>query len=265
MDKQAWWSVLNVSPSASKKEIRTAYLKLSKVYHPDKNPTRREWAEEQFRRISKAREDGLSASNVVFNRTPMYTYKPKAKDIVIKLAVTIKQVLRSESVHLVYSYSNITNQTKRRKITIELDPRTTTTGRTRHADIGHCPAHATPGDVVIDMTVDHRPYTMDGYDLCTTQEITLLEAFQQTEREVTLPDGDMRQIACTWTPGVPFDKFYMKVAFKGLYRPDGTRGHFKIKFRIIAPDVSKKRRNMFVYALDGEIDEPDAKRSKLLT
>ena len=51
--KKDYYAVLGVKPSASEKEIRSAYKKLAKKYHPDVNPGNKR-AEERFKEISEA-------------------------------------------------------------------------------------------------------------------------------------------------------------------------------------------------------------------
>ena len=46
--------ILGVKPSASEKEIKVAYFKLAKKYHPDMNPDAS--AKTQFEKVSKAYE-----------------------------------------------------------------------------------------------------------------------------------------------------------------------------------------------------------------
>ena len=46
------FSILQITPSSSQKEIREAYLKLAKIYHPDKNPENLE----KFKLIQQAYE-----------------------------------------------------------------------------------------------------------------------------------------------------------------------------------------------------------------
>jgi curved DNA-binding protein CbpA len=48
------YDILNISPSATKAEVRKSYLKQSLKYHPDKNPTNPEEAKEQFILIGQA-------------------------------------------------------------------------------------------------------------------------------------------------------------------------------------------------------------------
>jgi len=45
------YEVLGVSKSATKDEIKKAFRKAAIKYHPDKNPDKRDWAEEKFPNI----------------------------------------------------------------------------------------------------------------------------------------------------------------------------------------------------------------------
>src|SRR4030081_3886778 len=51
-----YYKTLGVSKSASTKEIKAAYRKLARQWHPDVNPTRKNEAEEKFKEISEAYE-----------------------------------------------------------------------------------------------------------------------------------------------------------------------------------------------------------------
>ena len=51
--KKDYFAILGLKPSASDKEIRSAYKKLAKKYHPDVNPNNKQ-AEEKFKEISEA-------------------------------------------------------------------------------------------------------------------------------------------------------------------------------------------------------------------
>lgn len=56
MSKENYYEVLGVKRDATEGEIRKAYLTLSLKWHPDKNPTNKEQAEEKFKKISEAYE-----------------------------------------------------------------------------------------------------------------------------------------------------------------------------------------------------------------
>src|SRR5947207_3306168 len=55
VDYKDYYKILGVSKDASEKEIRQAYRKLARKYHPDVNPDNKE-AEEKFKEINEANE-----------------------------------------------------------------------------------------------------------------------------------------------------------------------------------------------------------------
>ena len=54
-DKRDFYEVLGVSKSATDEEIKKAYRKLAKQYHPDLNPGDKQ-AEQKFKEVSEAYE-----------------------------------------------------------------------------------------------------------------------------------------------------------------------------------------------------------------
>ncbi|MGQ9679064.1 MAG: J domain-containing protein [bacterium] len=54
--KRDYYEVLGVSRNATSDEIKTAYRRLAKEYHPDRNPNNRTEAEEKFKELSEAYE-----------------------------------------------------------------------------------------------------------------------------------------------------------------------------------------------------------------
>ncbi len=51
-----YYNILNINKKATKEEIKAAYKKLALKYHPDKNQTKKEEAEEKFKEVSEAYE-----------------------------------------------------------------------------------------------------------------------------------------------------------------------------------------------------------------
>lgn len=54
MAKKDYYEILGVPRNATQEEIKRAYRRLAMQYHPDRNPDRREWAEQKFREINEA-------------------------------------------------------------------------------------------------------------------------------------------------------------------------------------------------------------------
>jgi molecular chaperone DnaJ len=55
-DKRDYYEILGVGKTATQDDIKKAYRKLAKQYHPDMNPTDRKAAEEKFKELSEAYE-----------------------------------------------------------------------------------------------------------------------------------------------------------------------------------------------------------------
>jgi len=56
MAKRDYYEILGVNKSASVDEIKSAYRRLAKQYHPDMNPNNRQESEEKFKELSEAYE-----------------------------------------------------------------------------------------------------------------------------------------------------------------------------------------------------------------
>ena len=56
-EKRDYYEVLGVSKNATQDEIKKAYRKLAKKYHPDANPDNKEEAEAKFKEVNEAYEN----------------------------------------------------------------------------------------------------------------------------------------------------------------------------------------------------------------
>ena len=54
--KKDYYEVLGVNKNATDEELKKAYRKLAKQYHPDANPDNKEEAEKKFKEVNEAYE-----------------------------------------------------------------------------------------------------------------------------------------------------------------------------------------------------------------
>lgn len=126
-DKRDYYEILGVEPSADNKQIKKAYRKLAKKYHPDKNPDDAE-SEEKFKECSEAysilsdsekkeeydryghgapqgmggggmnMEDILSRVNNMFggNHKPSFTVK-KGDDLKLNTSISLEDIFNGVS------------------------------------------------------------------------------------------------------------------------------------------------------------------------
>ena len=56
MNYKDYYEVLGVAKNASEKDVKSAYRKLARKWHPDANPKNAKAAEERFKEIAEAYE-----------------------------------------------------------------------------------------------------------------------------------------------------------------------------------------------------------------
>ena len=71
---EEYYYVLGLKPNASKKQIREAYRRLSKEYHPDMHSTNKKYYEEKFKKINEAYHVLINVSNYRDNNFNRQSY-----------------------------------------------------------------------------------------------------------------------------------------------------------------------------------------------
>jgi len=194
MEFKDYYAILGVPRTATEKEIRSAYRKLARQYHPDVNPGNKE-AEEKFKEVAEAYEvlsdpekrkryDALGPRMREFEQW-------EASQRAAGRTVTIEDFLRGQwpGGGATYEYRTFTEE----------DLEDLFGDRQPFSDF----FEAIFGTGMRGSR-SSAPRPRRGSDLELGVDISLAEAYRGTTRQVTLrtPDGQERRIEATIPPGV---------------------------------------------------------------
>jgi DnaJ-class molecular chaperone len=231
VDYKDYYKILGVSKNATEKEIRSAYRKLARKYHPDVNPGDKE-AEEKFKEINEANEvlsdpekrkkyDELSSYYQQYGSMPgaagpvggdggaRYTYRTMDEE-------DFEDLFGGQSPFSDFFESFFGSEFS--------SPRG---GRTRTA-------RRTP------------PRATRGQDVESPVDVTLAEAYQGATRvfELTEPDGSTRRLEVKIPAGVD-EGSRVRIAGQGDQGPAG-RGDLYLRIHIL-PDARFRRGGTTLY------------------
>ena len=74
-EEENYYSILGLEQGANLKEIRKSYKKLSKIYHPDKNPNCT-YCKEKFLKITKAHEILIKNNENTYTTKNLFSSNP---------------------------------------------------------------------------------------------------------------------------------------------------------------------------------------------
>lgn len=186
--------VLGVSPGASAEEVKAAYRRLVKLYHPDVNKAPD--AEQQFRKVTEAYEAltnpqprGPSFSSrtwddVFSNFDEIFRQQQaRNRDALLNFGITLEQAFHGADI----SVTGVNGEVHNVKV-----PRGTQQGDRvviRGAGM-HAFNNTPPGNLIVQfILVDHPVFKRGGANLFTTVEVDALKAVVGTSTRLTLIDG----------------------------------------------------------------------------
>jgi len=265
-----YYKILEISESASDKEISSAFRKLAKKYHPDMNkndPT----AEAKFKKISKAHEvlsnkqlkeeydlsrhmksnffTGGKSFNFNQGNQPFIDLntlfrefsggfqnpEPKNASINAQYAITLEEAYFGVSKTIDFTLPEGTNQS----LSINLPEGIRDGTRLLYKGMGSKKfTNIAAGDLVITVKIKPHPlFENHGSDLLTITKIDAFDAILGTSLKIKTIDGSF--IKVTVPSGVQYNHT-LRIKDKGMPIPNSKeKGNLYIKLQITMPNKNK--------------------------
>ncbi|RWR73685.1 dnaJ subfamily B member 4 [Cinnamomum micranthum f. kanehirae] len=260
-----YYSVLNVSRTATDEELKKAYKTLARKWHPDKNPnpSSKPEAEAKFKQISEAyntlcnpttrQRHDLGCLNGLVPLAPSdgrpessrggggaaAPAPEKAADVEYKLACTLNELCfgRSKKMKIarnvidVFGKSTIVEE----MLTINIMPGWKKGTKVRFTEKGHEQPNSIPADVVfIIEEKPHAVYKRDGNDLVMNRRIPLVDALTGTTLKLTALDGRKLTIPIENVISPGYEMILPDEGMTILKQP-WKKGNLRIKFDVKFP------------------------------
>lgn len=249
---------MNVSPKASSDEIKKAYLRLVKIYHPDKNRGSR-LAEKKFQQINQAWkilkdinkrklfDENLRQTRLLKQKslaqTELHTKavkkkKEKAIDLECPLKVSLEDLCQLKAKKIYYLKPiNDTQKKSHLKIQIPLGAKQGT--RLFFKGEGGAEGKTKMGDLYVKIFIKtHKVLKRidNSYDLMLEYPISFTSAIQSKKLEAPSPYGFL---SLRVSPPI-LNKQILKVKNYGLIKDSKNKGDLFIKFFIEYPSEKGK-------------------------
>lgn len=272
MTLQRAYSVLGVDASASEKDVKAAFRKLAKQYHPDANPGSKE-AEEKFKEINEAHD-------VIKNGEPEPAFSPgpgfdpfmftafeeifmQNSNLQFQVNVPFVKFFEGHTFdyrfrRMVFRDQRVSHVVETVKVTIE--PKTPPGTAIRFPKMGNCmkPQHP-PGEMVLILVpVTDGNWGINQYNLSCLRKIDFFDAILGTTIEIDAPDGTKNRMEIR--PGTSHGSIY-RMGGKGFYMPGGSRGSVDVVIEVTTPKLDGRGREILREARD-RIQNPEPVKSQ---
>ncbi|TIX81903.1 MAG: J domain-containing protein [Mesorhizobium sp.] len=206
------YEVLGVAKNASAKDIKSAYRKLAKEYHPDQNPDPK--AKERFAAANQAYEIVGDEKNRA----------PSGADLNVTLDVTIEEAATAEKVTAMFPDG--------RKVAVKL-PAYVEDGQTIRLKGQGEQGPGQPGDALVKIRFRRHPrYRIEGRDLHADLPVALADAVLGAKVAVETPTGRLAVNVSAWSSS---DKV-LRLKGRGLPEKVGGHGDLYAHVRLMLPE-----------------------------
>ena len=236
-----YYSILNLSPSASKKEIEEAFRKLAHKYHPDKNKGNLV-SSKKFQRILEAYQALQNPQlrkelQAYLNENKTKVTKPNEKklDLEVQLEVSIEDVFKKKELILKYTRPLKGKKTDS-EVLVQLPPQIKSGDKLKFKGFGGGLGDRLFGDLYVKITFKPHPYfQIKNRDILLSWSLPYNQALQGTE--ITIPGLESQLLVEVPKTKKPTS---LRLKSQGLIKnKQGERGDMIVKIFI---DYSKETR-----------------------
>ena len=245
------WAVLGVSKTSSDDEIKQAYRRLAKQYHPD----RPNGNEEQFKRVNEAYDtiknggpqqqahnpfggqDPFANFQDIFNQQFGGFRRPPQRnnDMRIGVAISLEEIIQKTTKPIELKFRNGTSRT----VNLNIPDGVKHGSEVRYAGYGeNTIPNVPPGSLFVTFHLRNHPeYYVEEYNLVKRLNITVQEAMIGTEKIIqTL---DQRSLKLNIQPGTQ-SKSRLRIPQCGLPRQGMPNGDLYVEITVRIPRLSKQ-------------------------
>lgn len=235
------YSVLGITSAASESEVKTAYRRLAKKYHPD----RPDGNEAQFKRVNEAYDcikNGTQPQST--NNTHPFDFEdlfaqhfgrsPRNNSLETTFYVDIEDVVNCATKTISIRQNNNTT----RDVTIQIPKGITTGLKVRYQGYGENYKQGRPGDLFVTFVInDHPKFKVDEYDVIYPLNITIREAMLGSEKIIeTL---DKRQLKLHIKAGTQ-PNTRLRIPEGGLPQRNAPNGNLFVEVKVKIPTLTEQ-------------------------